>query len=94
MLVHSGFVLSWKLHLVDCSEVVSQVVPGLLESDCVLQGAVDMGPLHSTCADLTIMFMARAKSATEIVQLVIMPFSSRGQADVTVPDETLNLKLL
>ncbi len=55
---------------------------------------LDMGPLHSTSADLTIMFMARTKSDTEIVQPVMMPFSSRCQADVTVPDETLNLKLL
>ncbi len=55
---------------------------------------LDMGPLHFTSADLTIMFMARAKSGTEIVQPVMMPFSSRCQADVAVPDETLNLKLL
>ncbi len=56
--------------------------------------ALDMGPLHSTSADLTIMFMVRAKNGTEIVQPVMMPFSSRYQTDVTVPDETLNLKLL
>ncbi len=54
----------------------------------------DTGPLHSTSADLTIMLKARVKSGTEIVQPVMMPFSSRCQADVAVPDETRNLKLL
>lgn len=55
---------------------------------------LDMGPPHSTSADLTIMFRARAKSGTEIVQPVLMPFSSRYKADDTVPDETLNLELM
>ncbi len=35
---------------------------------------LDMGPLHSTSADLKITFMARAKSGTEIVQPVMMSF--------------------
>lgn len=44
---------------------------------------LDLGPLYSTSADLTIMFMAKEKSGTEIVLPVIMPFSSRCQADVS-----------
>lgn len=52
------------------------------------------GPLHSTSADLTIMFMARAKRMTEMVQPVIMSFSSLCQADVPDPNVTLSLKLL
>lgn len=54
---------------------------------------LDMGPLHSTSADFTIMFMAREKSGTEM-QPVIIPFSRRCQADVVDPDVTLNQKLL
>lgn len=34
------------------------------------------GPLYSTSVDLTSMFMAREKKVTEIVQPVIIPFSS------------------
>lgn len=44
---------------------------------------LDLGHLHSTSADLTIMFMAKEKSGTEIVQPVIMHFSSLYQADVS-----------
>lgn len=55
---------------------------------------LDVGPLHSPFADLTIMFMAKEKSGTEIVQLVIMPFSSCCRADVNDPEEILNMKLL
>lgn len=54
---------------------------------------LDIGPLYSTSADLTIMFMASAKSDTEIVQPVIM-HSSRCQANVCELDKTLALKLL
>lgn len=46
---------------------------------------------HSASADLTIMFLANENSDTKIVQPVIMPFSSWCQADVSDPEETLNL---
>lgn len=36
---------------------------------------LDIGPVHSNSADLTIMFMANDKSDKETVLLVIMPFS-------------------
>lgn len=54
---------------------------------------LDKGPLHSTSADFTIMFMAREKSGTEIVQPVMIPFSRHCQADVDDPDVTLSWKL-
>ena len=54
----------------------------------------DKGPLHSTSADFTSMFMARANRDTEIVQPVMMPFSRRCQSDVEVPEDTLRLRAL
>lgn len=55
---------------------------------------LDSGPLHSTSAALTSMFIARANSATDMVQPVIMPFSRQCHADVVVPEVNLRQKLL
>ncbi len=52
------------------------------------------GPLHSTSADLTTMFMARAKRKTEMVHPVIIPFPMPCQSDVSDPEVTRILKLL
>lgn len=60
------------------------LIGGCLESDFVF------GPLHSTSAVLATIFMARAKRVTEMVQPVIIPFSSRYQLDDTDPEETLS----
>lgn len=53
---------------------------------------LDKGPRHSVSAAFTNIFMARANRITEIVQPVMIPFSSRCQSDVTLPDVTLSLK--
>lgn len=54
---------------------------------------LDIGPLLPTPAVFSIMFIAREKSGTEVVQLVIMPFSRRCQSVVDDPYETLNQNL-
>lgn len=48
------------------------------------------GPLHSTSADFTTIFMVKANK-TKIVQQVIMPISSQCIVDVTVLEVTLKL---
>lgn len=40
MLVHTGLELSWETRFVDGCEPKSQVALGLLQSRCILQGAV------------------------------------------------------
>lgn len=49
------------------------------------------GPLHSTSADFTTMFMARKKRVTEMVQPVMIPFSNRCQSEVEDPAVILKL---
>ena len=55
---------------------------------------LETGPRHSFSADFAIRFMARVNSETEMVQPVMIPFSSICQEDVVVPEETLSLKHL
>lgn len=82
----------WRSHLHPGTDVVITVKLSIK----ALMGACRVPDLdlHSPLADLTIMFMASEKSGTEMVQLVIMPFSRRCQADVTWPVETRALKSL
>lgn len=53
-----------------------------------------LGPLHFISADFATMFMARAKRVAEMVQPVMIPFSSGCQLDVLDPDVALSLKSL
>lgn len=53
---------------------------------------LDSGPLHSVSTAFTNIFMVRANRITEIVQQVMIPFSSRCQFNVMLPDVTLSLK--
>ncbi|XP_029985493.1 glutamyl aminopeptidase [Sphaeramia orbicularis] len=85
----------WRSHLQPGTEVAITVRSSInaLMGGCRVPD-LDKGPLHSTSADFTIMFIAREKSGTEIVQPVIIPFSRRCQADVNDPEVTLSWKLL
>lgn len=49
------------------------------------------GSRHSTSADLTSIIMDRTKRITDIVQPVIIPFSSLCQSDVIDPDVNLEV---
>lgn len=55
---------------------------------CCLEPNFVFGLLHSTSADLKTIFMARAKRVTEVVQPVMIPFSSWCQLDDSDPKET------
>lgn len=88
-----SFSRPWRIHLVPGTEDVMMVrlsikalVGGCLEPDFVF------GPWHSTSADLATIFTARAKMVVEMVQPVIIPFSSRCQLDDSARAETLSLK--
>ncbi len=48
---------------------------------------------HSASVDLTIMVMLKAKRMTEMVQPVIIPFSSQCQSDVLNQEVTLKPNL-
>ncbi len=62
----------WRIHL-------QPLVEGILTPDLVRE------PLHFTSGDLTCMFMAKATKITEMVDPVIITFSSQYHADVSVP---------
>lgn len=49
------------------------------------------GSRHSTSADLTSIIMDRTKRITDIVQPVIIPFSSLCQSDVIDPEVNLEV---
>lgn len=51
------------------------------------------GPLHSSSADLTTMFITEVNRITKMVHLVIIPLSSRCYADVVAPEVTLTEQL-
>lgn len=73
-----SFSSPWNIHLLPETDVVVTVGSSMkaLIGGCRTPDLIK-GPLHSTSADLKIMFMVRAKRMTEMVQHVIMPFSSR-----------------
>ena len=83
----------WSIHLPPGTDVVVTVRSSMnaLMGGCRMPD-LDRGPLYSVSAALTTMFMARAKRLTEMVHPIIIPFSSRCQSDVTLPEVTLSLK--
>lgn len=90
-----SFSRPWRIHPLPGTDVVVTVrssLKALIGGSCI--PVFIKGRLHSTSADLTIIFMARAKKMTELVQPVIMPFSSLCQSDVPDPAVILRLNSL
>ncbi len=83
------------IHLQPGADVVVTVRSSIyaLVGGCHVPDLVS-GPLHSTFADFTNIFMAKANNITEMVHPVIMPFSSQRNADLAFPKDTLKLKQL
>lgn len=71
----------WRSHLHPGTDIVITVKSSIkaLIGGCWVPD-LDLSPLHSTSADLTIMFMAGEKRVTKTIQPVIIPFSRQCQA--------------
>jgi len=84
----------FKIHLLPGTDVIVTVRSSIkaLMDGCLTLDLVS-GPLHSTSAAFTSMFMAREKRITEMVPVMI-PFLSLCHAEVVVILETFRLKLL
>lgn len=59
---------------------------------CWQDPGLDMGPVHATSADIMNIFITSANRGTDIVQPLMMPFSSQYHSDDKVQEDTLRLK--